>query len=78
MLTKNDRRVLDAVYRTQHEHDWFVPHGPADWPGVKRLKAAGLMRFGGDGACTTCPKMHNGMLYALTDAGEKLLGEVVG
>ena len=78
MLTKNDRRVLDAVAASKDEWDGMAPHGSADWTGINRLWRMGLVSRAGDGACMTCPTMHDSPIFELTDAGMEMLREVVG
>lgn len=54
-LSDNDARVMRAAVRVQESgYDGFSPHGAADWVAVRRLVAAGLLRFGGFGVCEDC------------------------
>lgn len=74
-LTRNDRRVLAAIKRAQAEYDGFAPHGPADWIGVRRLLAAGLVKANGFGVCCDCDtEAHileptEGPIFVLTAEG---------
>ena len=53
-LSANDKRILDAVDEVCTRLDGFIPHGIADWTGVRRLVKAGVIDTIGFARCENC------------------------
>lgn len=74
-LTKNDRRVLEAVEYASGEWDGFAPHGARDWCAIRRLHREALVDCIADyGVCQVCPDSHEVPVYVLTANGKLVLG----
>ena len=69
-MTSNDLRVLRAVEDACKKFDGFIPHGAADWTGVKRLEKEVMVECCNEyGACQTCSAQHEAPMFTLTVHG---------
>ena len=68
----NDIRTAREIVRACRHFDGFMPHGAANWKGLRRLIRKGLAVFVADGTCQTCKDPHDGPLYKLTADGRAL------